>query len=669
MWSGVKTWINERWPLAAVMRWGLDEDIPGGASYAYVFGSVNLVVFLLLAVTGILQLFYYVPTTDHAYESVMYLRLQVPFGWLIHGLHYWCAQALLVFVGLHAARVFVWGAYKNPRELTWLTGVVLLLMVAAMVFTGPLLAWDQLGYWAAEVGTSIAGTVPWIGEFLLRLSRGGEIMGQQTLSRFFIVHVAVIPALLLAFIAFHLVAFRQFGSVGPWDEQKRKQTGKFWPDQAYKDMLAVSSLVIFLVALCVFWRAPITGVADPLGRSVTPMPAWNFLFLYQALKSFKGPWEVVGTVGIPLVLIALLFFLPFYDRDPKRDPRKRPIAMVGGTALVALILVLTVLGQLSHPLTPGVSGGPDRTEDVPPGQKARLDPNVAARPEVAGASSETVTSGRVQKGEELYQAQGCTACHKVNGQGGVVGPDLSDEGNKGRSADWLAAQIRNPKAHDPSSIMPPYPSLSQEQIESLVAYLLSLRSGGEKTTAGAEAAGQEKQAPTVAKGVKPQQLPASGRQGPPGEAATLIGGVKLGRVLFADYCNSCHGPEGTGQVPNPGSDRAKVPRLNPIDPNLRSDAPWVFAANVDRFIQHGSIPRGPDPAISMPAYGDDRGLTQPQIAAVEAYVLYLNGVDRAKIIDPGMLPERFFVWGLVAFGAICATAVIVRLATRGSRRP
>jgi ubiquinol-cytochrome c reductase cytochrome b subunit len=596
MWNGVKTWINERWPLAAIVRWGLEEDIPGGASYAYVFGSVNLVLFLLLVVTGVLQLFYYVPTTDHAYESVMYLRLQVPFGWLIHGLHYWCAQTFLVFVGLHVARVFVWGAYKDPRQLTWMAGVILLLLVAAMTFTGPLLAWDQLGYWAAEVGTSIAGTVPWVGEFLLRFSRGGEIMGQQTLSRFFILHVAILPALLFAFAVVHLAAFRQFGSVGPWDERKQKQTGKFWPDQAYKDTLAISLLVVSLVALCAFWRAPITGVADPLGRSVTPKPAWNFLFLYQALKSFRGPWEVVGTVGIPLVLIVLLFFLPFYDRDPKRDPRRRPIAMVGGTALVVLILALTVLGQLSHPLTPGASAEPGRTEEVLPGQGSRPDPGVATRPESAGTSSETAASGRVQKGRELYQAEGCTACHKVNGQGGVVGPDLSDEGNRGRSADWLAAQIRNPKAHDPSSVMPPYPSLSQEQIESLIAYLLSLRFEGEKTTAGTEATGQQTQAPTAAKGVKPRQLPGSGLQGPPGEAATLIGGVKLGRVLFADYCRSCHGPEGTDKVPDPGSDRAMVPSLNPIDPDLRNDDPSVFAVNVDRFIQHGSVPKGPDPA-------------------------------------------------------------------------
>ncbi len=657
MWVPVKAWIDRRLPVSPILHWGLREDIPGGASYAYVFGAVNLVLFLLLVVTGVLQLFYYVPTTDHAYESVMYLRLQVPFGWLIHGLHYWCAQAFILMVGVHAAQVFVWGAYKTPREVTWITGVLLLLLVAAIAFTGPLLAWDQLGYWAAEVGTSIAGTVPWIGDFLQRFARGGETMGQQTVSRFFIFHVAIVPAVLFGFIIIHLAAFRQFGSVGSWNPEKHERIiGKFWPDQVYMDILVASLVIIVVAGLCVFWRAPITGVADPLGRSLTPKPAWNFLFLYQALKSFKGPWEVVGTVGVPLVLILLLFFLPFYDRKTERDPRRRPIAMAGGLVLVAAILTLTVLGQLSQPLT---SAGPAPAKTASAGQRPRAEPNAAAQP----GESAAAPSASVQKGKELYQTLGCAGCHKIDGQGGTAGPDLSGEANKGRSADWLAAQMRNAKANNASSIMPPYPSLSQEQVESLVAYMLSLRAGGEKP-----AAGEKKETPPAAKEAESQQLPASGKQGPPGEAATLIGGVKLGRMLFADYCSSCHGPEGTDKVPSPGSAKAMVPGLNPIDPNLASDDPAVFAGKIDRIIQHGSIPKGTHPPIYMPAYGDGMTLTQPQIAAVEAYILNLNGVDRARIIDPGMSPERFVVWIIVAFIAICATALVVWLIHRRARR-
>ena len=651
MWVLIKTWINERLPIGPVVRWSLEEDIPGGASFAYIFGSANVILFLLLAVTGILQLFYYVPTTDHAYESVMYVRSQVAFGWLVHGLHYWCAQAFAVFVGLHMAQVFVWGAYKNPRQMTWLTGVILLLLVAALAFTGPLLAWDQLGYWAAEVGTSIMGTVPWIGDFLQRFTRGGETMGQPTLSRFFIFHVAILPALLVGFIILHLAAFRQFGGAGSWQVEKPRPIGKFWPDQVYKDILVAALVIVALIGLCVFWRAPITGVADPLGRSLTPKPAWNFLFLYQALKSFKGPWEVLGTVGVPLAVILLLFFLPFYDRNPERSPRHRPIAMAGGAALVVLILVLTVLGQVSQPPRPGTSAGPS-TPGAPP------EPGTQAEPNKPAAPSEKVASANVQKGQELYRSTGCAACHKIDGQGGTVGPDLSDEQNQGRSADWLVTQIRNPKAHNAASTMPPYPALGQEQLENLAGYLLSLRSGAEKPGAGAPAAGEETKTQPAAAGVERQQLPTAGKQGPPGEAATLIGGVKLGRMLFADYCGSCHGPEGTDKVPNPGSEKGMVPGLNPVDPNLSSDDPSAFAAQIDRIIQHGSLPKGSHPAIYMPAYGDGMTLTQPQIAAVEAYILELNGVDRAEIEHPGMSPRRFFVWTLVALGSIGATAVL-----------
>ena len=294
LWTRLQTWINDRWPVSGVVRWILEEEIPGGSRFAYVFGSVGLVLFLLLVLTGVLELFYYVPTTDHAYDSLMYLRLQVPFGWLVHGLHYWGAQAFAVVVGLHMARVFLWGAYKSPREVTWLTGVLLVLLVAVMTFTGPLLAWDQLGFWAAEVGTSIVGTVPWIGDFLQRFVRGGETMGQETLSRFFIFHVAILPGLLLGVILLHLVAFRQAGSAGPWDPEKRRTTGRFWPDQVYKDTVVTSFMVVLLVGLSAFWRAPITGPADPFGKIDRTEARLEFPVSLSGPQAIQGP---LGTGG------------------------------------------------------------------------------------------------------------------------------------------------------------------------------------------------------------------------------------------------------------------------------------------------------------------------------------------------------------------------------------
>ena len=190
----LRQWVEKRWPVAPVIRWGSVDEIPGGTRFAYVLGSATLALFVVLVITGVWQLLYYVPTVDHAYDSVMFLRLQVPLGWLIHGLHYWAAQAFIVVMGLHVVRVFIWAAYKKPRELTWLLGVVLLLLGAVFIFTGAILPWDTLGYWAGEVGTSMAGTVPLVGNFLKLLMRGGDTMGQMTLSRAFVVHIAILPA-------------------------------------------------------------------------------------------------------------------------------------------------------------------------------------------------------------------------------------------------------------------------------------------------------------------------------------------------------------------------------------------------------------------------------------------------------------------------------------------
>src|SRR5664280_1317134 len=278
----------------------------------------------------------------------MYLRLQVPFGWLVHGLHYWAAQGFIVVMGLHVVRVFIWAAYKKPRELTWVLGVVLLLLAAAFIFTGSILPWDTTGYWAGEVGTSMAGTVPLIGNFLKLLMRGGDAMGQMTLSRSFAVHVAILPALTVFFIVAHIVAFRQFGSVGPWQPKPVAKTGSFWPDQTFKDLLVVAMILMVLICLSAFVRAPITGPADPLDNSFTPKPEWNFLFLYEALKAFKGSWEWMGTVVIPTLLVLLLFAVPFIDRNEKKNPFKRPVAMLSGFMFVAVILVMTFIGHYSN---------------------------------------------------------------------------------------------------------------------------------------------------------------------------------------------------------------------------------------------------------------------------------------------------------------------------------
>jgi ubiquinol-cytochrome c reductase cytochrome b subunit len=628
--SKIWSWLNARWPLSALIRLSMEEEIPGGSRFAYTLGSCTLIVFLLQAVTGIFQLFYYVPTTDQAYNSLLFFWTQVPFGWLVHGLHYWGANAMVVLVCLHVGRVFIWGAYKSPRELTWLLGVCLLVTVMGLSFTGGPLPWNQKAYWEAEVGTSIPGSIPLIGDWVKTLVRGGEVLGQLTLSRFFIVHTAILPSILLVLIGAHLIAFRMFGSVGPWIEAHRERSGPFWPDQVFKDALMATFIVLILTGLSAFSPPPILGPADPLDISYQPKPDWPFLFLYQGLKYFPGKLEPVGTAGIPILLILLLIIPPLLDRRPERNPIHRPIAITCGLMLAGIITALTLVGAFSQPGTTQVSPPPAATP---------------ARQAIPSSS---------QPGAQLLQSQGCTACHKVNGVGGTLGPDLSAEANRGRSRGWLATQIQNPKAHNPKSIMPAFTSLTHRQLNSLLDYLLSPGAKAApqpaKPAPFPQAKPEKRQKPSSSPSEAPPALPSANppsthasSSNKPGPAAAMIGSADRGADLYKEECASCHGPRGTDQVPNPGSEEGKVPPLSPIDRELFSSDPQIFAEKIDAIIQHGSVPAGPNPALKMAAFGDSNDLSPQQIANIEAYILRLNGVDRAQLVNPGMAPRTFFL--------------------------
>ncbi len=625
---GIKNWVYARWPVEAVLRLSLEEEMAGGTSFAYVFGSSALLLFLLQIATGIFQLIYLVPTVDHGYDSLNYLRIQVPFGWLVHGLHYWGATAMLIAVGLHMCQVFIYGAYKQPRQLIWLIGVANLLLVQALVFSGPIIPWDERGYWEGEVGSSIVGTVPLIGDFLKRVLRGGAEMSQLTLSRFFIIHTAILPPLLLACVAAHVIAFRQFGIAGPWDEAKRRRRGYFWPDQVFKDGLVFAAIVVALIGLSVYIPPPIAGPADPLDTSYVPKPEWNFLFLYKALQFFAGALEPVGTVGVPLFLLLLLVSVPFWDRDPERSPFKRPYAMIGGGVFVAVVLILAYVGYYSKPGFE-TAGSASKPQTLP-------------TPSTGGPAIPVTET--IKQGAQLFQTEGCIGCHRIHGVGGTVGPDLSSGVLKGKTRDWLVTQIRNPKSHFPNTIMPDYISTSDQQVNAVVDYLVSIASGG--TLAPTTVPVQTVAAP-------PSTKPVNRPKAPPGPAAYVIGSPERGVVVFTQVCLSCHGPQGMDNIPNPGSEDGKVPSLNPINRNLFSRDPQTFAENIDRFIQHGSVPQGTNPKFHMLPFGDDNSLTQQAISNVESYVLQLNGVNRAELLHPGVKAHYYF-WAVVVFFGLVA---------------
>ena len=203
-------WLDERFQWRQVWEAIFLRKIPH-VNWFYTLGSATLFVATLQGITGILLTFYYVPDPTHAYDSVVYITTQLPMGWFIRGLHHWGASAMIVLVVAHMLRVFFYGAYKYPREMTWITGVFLLLVVVGFGFTGYLLPWDQKAYWATTVGTKIAGVAPFVGDWILRIARGGPDLSAVTLARFFGTHVWVLPASLAALIGVHLYLIIRIG--------------------------------------------------------------------------------------------------------------------------------------------------------------------------------------------------------------------------------------------------------------------------------------------------------------------------------------------------------------------------------------------------------------------------------------------------------------------------
>jgi ubiquinol-cytochrome c reductase cytochrome b subunit len=662
--GSLRNWINERWPLDTLLKLSLDEEMVGGTSFFYVFGSSVLTMFLLQAVTGIWQLLYFVPATDHGYVSLSYLRTQVPFGWLIHGLHYWGASAMIILIGLHMSRVFLWGAYKHPRQLTWLIGVFLLLFTLAMGFTGPVLPWDERGYWEAEVGTSMPGTVPYIGAVITHLLRGSSDLGQMTVSRFFFLHAGVLPTILIILIGLHLISFRKSGISGPWDPVKRARKGAFWPDQVFKDAVIITFIFIILIGLAAYIPPPFSGLYDVRIFSNTPKPEWYFLFLYQTLKAFQGPMEPVGTAGLPLFVILLMLLLPFIDRGPERNPRKRPVALVGYLVFITWVITMAFVGHYSNPAAGSSTGGSSSSTS---GSSSPSSPEAALTNDPNGSPQKTSTipddppdkiSAGAKNGEQLFRSLGCIGCHKVHGQGGTIGPDLSSGVLKGKTRQWLTVQIRNPKQHDPNTVMPSFTSATDQEVSKVVSFLLTVTSGAVASSGPSQpqakgGSSQKKtqfsQAPPAPPSGMKKEI--KGVQGPPEKAAYVIGDWELGQSLFKDHCQSCHGPQGTDKVQNPGSKDGTVPSLNPIDPALASPDPEKFAENIDRYIQHGSVPEGPNPVFHMLPFGDSKSLSQPMISDLEAYVLHLNGVNRGDIVHPGLRPSFFFWLTAAGFGA------------------
>jgi ubiquinol-cytochrome c reductase cytochrome b subunit len=465
-------WLDERVDLHALKEQLLDRKMPGNLTWAHTLGSATLAVFLVQVITGVVLAMYYAPSPDHAYESIRYLQQHVLSGSLLRGIHHWAASAMVVLVLAHMIRVFATGAYKYPREINWLLGVVLLFLVLGFSFTGYLLPWDQKAYWATQVGTNIAGTTPFIGGLLVKLLRGGSQLGAATLSRFFSLHVLLMPLLLVVVVFLHLAIVVRQGIAArtkAMEEGAPPKTSdpeypayykqayarskgagvRFYPDLSTKDIVVATAIILVLVLLALFAGAGLEPPADPTDTSYVPRPEWYFLPFYQLLKLFPGSMESLVAVGVPAALVIILVGLPFYDRSSTRKFSKRPIA---GLSLVFL------LGGAALLVGASFSG-------EHPG---------AVVPE-AGRPLSTIE----RSGKAIYGAAQCGSCHAIAGTGGGSqenAPNLSLLGLK-HSGAWIHSFLENPLRFHPDSKMPSFgpPTLSHQEIEELTRYLMTLR--------------------------------------------------------------------------------------------------------------------------------------------------------------------------------------------------
>jgi ubiquinol-cytochrome c reductase cytochrome b subunit len=407
--------------LLSVMRHPIPRGAAGPMGWWYVFGSASMTLLILQIITGIGLALVYVPAADKAYESLQYLDFHQPLGWFLRALHYYAGSGMMVMVLVHMTQVFLHGAYKYPRELTWIMGVFLLLCTLGMFFTGQILRWDPDAYWGLAVAGSMAGRVPVIGPWLVELILGSPNIGGAALSRFYALHVFVIPGALLFFLFVHLWLVVRRGISEPpvpgkpvdpktydMEYEKELKTGvPFLGDAMLKDAAfsAFAVIVVVVLAAVLGPKGP-EGAPDPTAGGANPRPEWPFLWLFALLSLSPESAETFIILVFPLVLIVALLLVPFVSNRGERAPSRRPIAVL------SVIVIFTVLGVLTYQ-------------------------GVAARwsPQMKAWSAEPIPEEIVKnssplelQGAAVFQNKSCRNCHALNGRGGERGPDLTAVG-------------------------------------------------------------------------------------------------------------------------------------------------------------------------------------------------------------------------------------------------
>lgn len=457
----LRDWVLDRFGLRQLKETVLDKRDPKTPWY-YGDGASLLLLLGVLIGTGVIMALSYVPSPDGAYSSVRYITEEQSLGWFVRGLHYWSAGLMVVMIFVHVFRQILVGGYKFPREGTWLIGTVLFFLVLTMSFTGYVLRWDQRALGALQVVLHMFYLVPFLGEYLVEFVQGGREVGAWTLTRFFAVHVILVPLALLFLVGWHLYLVILHGVTSRGEkaqpihtvEQQRevykaqaysnREGEDFYPSTAAKS--GAMAFVVFVIALSLALFVGPAQLMEPADRVEPSFPAEEWWFWwYSSLLALLPAWLApIFELLFPLTLLVAMVLLPILDRGPFRGMRRRPVA-VGFVALSAIALLGLTSLRLESPWT----AWPD---DEPPPVPARV-----------------VLSPEAEQGRQLFHKFACNSCHSVAGHGRQVGPDLARMEEK-YSAEDLRRYILNPPEGIP---MPAYERrLTEDQLARIVEYVL-----------------------------------------------------------------------------------------------------------------------------------------------------------------------------------------------------
>jgi ubiquinol-cytochrome c reductase cytochrome b subunit len=608
-------WIESRTGINLILHVSLDEPIPGGARWAYVFGSGLLFIFISQVITGICLALYYVPSAQNAHVTVAYITKRVAAGAFLRSLHVYGASAMIIVLALHFLQTFLWGAYKGRRELLWAAGGVLAILVLAMGFTGYLLPWDQKAYFATAVATNIVSTIPIFGSWMAHLMRGGDTIGTLTLSRFYLMHVIILPALLFAFVAVHIYLFRKAGAAGPIKEdpvEPQLPPESFYPKQVILDLIFSMLLVVGLGFLSYFHPVTLGPRANPASTTFIARPEWYYLPVFEWLKFWEGPATVFGVVIFPALVALLFFLLPFLDRKLERRPWRRPIPLLAVSILFGGLLYLGFLSHYQDMQNPIIRNQlAQQAAEEKAYTKAPFQPFVQS-PGSINLLAPAIFNPTIARGKALFQQNGCSGCHGDRGRG-AVGPSLVGIGKK-YSQSALLALIHKPSAAIRAAGMPGAPDLPLPEVKDLVAYLNALGTPEENVQPAMSAL-----TPSAAS----TQVPAAESTGslPSAVASTAVsssavrGSIALigqGRQIFqAHSCAACHGSTAQGTT---------------IAPPLAGISHYFSKGTFSSLIHH--------PNAQMTAKGMPPAPLTPQ----ETYALwtYLNSMPAPAQRQPGV---------------------------------